>query len=121
MIGQPHTEECQARISTRMENDPAHAKLLEDNLTRRTEFANPELEVASPSEGRTDATKRARQDEAGPPQESANTEGASSSSAGDDRWSQAATTTWCADWTWETISTNIYLRRKRERLLGRLH
>ena len=28
-----------------MENDPAHAKRLEDNLTRRAEFANPELEA----------------------------------------------------------------------------
>ena len=46
-----------------MENDPAHAKRLEDNLTRRTEFANPEPEVAAPSEGRTDGTKRARQED----------------------------------------------------------
>ena len=36
-----------------MENDPARAKLLEDNLTR-TEIANPEPEVAAPSDGRTD-------------------------------------------------------------------
>ena len=34
VIGQPHTEECRARITTRMENDLAHAKRLEDNLTR---------------------------------------------------------------------------------------
>ena len=67
-----------------MENDPAHAKRLEDNLTRRTAFANPKPEVAALSEGRTDATKRARQDEVEPPQESANTGGASSSSAGAD-------------------------------------
>ena len=46
VIGQPHTEECRARITTRTENDPAHAKRLEDNWTRRTEFANPEPEVA---------------------------------------------------------------------------
>ena len=84
VIGQPHTEECRARITACVENDPAQAKRLEDNLTRRTEFANPEPEVLVPSEGRTDATKRARQDEIGPPQESANTRGASSSSAGAD-------------------------------------
>ena len=42
VIGQPHTEECRARITARMENDPAHAKRLEDNLNRRNEFANPE-------------------------------------------------------------------------------
>ena len=84
VIGQPRTEECRARITTRMENDLEHAKRLEDDLTRRTEFANPEPEVAAPSDGRTDATKRARQDEVGPPQESANTGGASSSSAGAD-------------------------------------
>ena len=67
-----------------MENDPAHAKRLEDNLNRRNEFANPETTVAVPSEGRTDATKRARQDELELPPESANTGGASSSSAGVD-------------------------------------
>ena len=43
VVGQPHTEECRARITTCMENDLAHAKRLEDNLTRRMEFANPEL------------------------------------------------------------------------------
>ena len=81
MIGQPHTEECRARIAARMENDPVHAKRLEDDPNRRNEFANPETTVAVPSEGRTDATKRARQDELEMPQESANTGGASSSSA----------------------------------------
>ena len=79
VIGQPHTEECRARITARMENDPVHAKRLEDNLNRRNEFANPETTVAAPSEGRTDATKRARQVET--PQESADTGGASGSSA----------------------------------------
>ena len=83
VIGQPHTE-CRARITTRMENDPAHAKRLKDNLTRRSEFANPEPEDAAPTEGRTDATKRARQVEVGPPRESANTGGAARSSAGAD-------------------------------------
>ena len=34
-------------------------------------FANPEPEVAAPSEDRTEAAKRARQDEVGPPRESA--------------------------------------------------
>ena len=67
-----------------MENDPAHAKRLDDNLLRRAEFANPETTVAVPSDGKTDATKRARQGELDPPQESANTGGASSSSAGAD-------------------------------------
>ena len=64
-----------------MENDPAHAKRLDDNLNRRNEFANPETTVAVPSEGRTDATKRARQAEVGTPQESADSGGASGSSA----------------------------------------
>ena len=73
VIGQPHTEESWARISTGMENDPAHAKRLEDHLIRRNEFANPEPEAAAPNEGRTHATKRARQDQFVPPQESANT------------------------------------------------
>ena len=73
MIGQPHTGECRARITTRVERPPAHAKRLEDNLNRRNEFATPETTVAVPDEGRTDATKRARQDELEMPQESANT------------------------------------------------
>ena len=73
VIGKCHTEECRARITVRMENDLAHAKRLEDKLTRRTEYANLEPEAAAPSEGRTDATKRARRDLIGPPQESANT------------------------------------------------
>ena len=77
MIGQPHTEEeCRARITARMETDLAHAKRLEDNVNWRNEFANPETTVAVPSEGRTDATKRARQDELETPQESATTGGA---------------------------------------------
>ena len=82
VIAQLDTEECRARITARMENDPVHAKRLEDNLNRRNEFANPETTVAAPSEGRTDATKRARQDDLETPQESADTGGASSSSAG---------------------------------------
>ena len=80
VIGQLHTEECRARITARMENDPVHAKRLEDNLNRRNEFATPETTVAVPSEGRTDATKRARQAEVETPQESADTGGASGSS-----------------------------------------
>ena len=35
-----------------MENDRAPAKRLEDNLTRRAEFAKPVPEVAAPSEGK---------------------------------------------------------------------
>ena len=72
VIRQPHTEECRARNTARMENDLAHAKRLEDNLNRRDEFATPEPTVAVPSEGRTDATKCVRQDELNAPQESAN-------------------------------------------------
>ena len=75
MIGEPHTEECRARITARMESDPAHAKRLEDNLAKRVGFDTPKTEVAAPGEGRTDATKRARQDAVGPPQESTNTGG----------------------------------------------
>ena len=82
MIAQLHTEECRARITARIENDVVHAKRLEDNLNRRNEFANPETTVAAPSEGRTDATKRARQDDLETPQESADTGRAASSSAG---------------------------------------
>ena len=112
VIGPLHTEECWTRITTCLENDPAHTKCLEDNLTRRNEFANPEPEAAAPSEGRTDATKRARRDEIGPPQESVNTGGASGSSAVDVRSISAgkrpaATTTRCADWTCATSSMNI--------------
>ena len=61
-----------------------HAKRLEDNLNSRNDFANAEMTVAVPSESRTDATKRAHQDELETPQESANTGGASSSSGGAD-------------------------------------
>ena len=51
------------------------------NLNRRNDFANPETTVAVPIEGRTDATKRARQEELEAPQEYADTGGASGSSA----------------------------------------
>ena len=64
-----------------MENDPVHTKRHEDNLNRRNELANPETTVAVPSDGRTDATKRARQTELETPQESADTGGASCTSA----------------------------------------
>ena len=84
VIGQPHKEECRAKITARMENDPLHAKLLESNLNRRNEFADLETTVAVPSEGRTDGTKRSRQDQLETPQETAETGGASSSSAGAD-------------------------------------
>ena len=83
VIGQPHTE-CRARITACMENDLAHAKRLEDNLIRRNDFANPEPKAVAPNDGRTDAAIRARRDETEPPQESANTRGASSSLAGAD-------------------------------------
>ena len=57
MIGEPHTEECRARITARMESDPAHAKRLEDNLARRVKFDVPETKVAMPGAGSSDATK----------------------------------------------------------------
>ena len=83
-----------------MENDLAHAECLEDNLTRRNEFANPEPDAAAPNEGRIDATKRARRDEIEPLQESANTGGLRAArlelmwiidryTLAKDRWSQA--------------------------------
>ena len=55
------------------------AKLLEDNLNRRNELANPETTTTTSSEGKTDTAKRARQGDAETPQEY--TGGASSSSA----------------------------------------
>ena len=81
MIGQPHTEECRTRITARMEGDPVLAKRLEDSLNRRNERANPETIVTVPNVSKTDATKRARHSELKAPRESANTGGASSSSA----------------------------------------
>ena len=75
--------------------------------------------AAALNEGRTDATIRARRDETEPPQESVNTGGASSSSAGADvhmrltqRWQTTVgasrrTMTWCADWTCVTSSVGI--------------
>ena len=57
---------------------------LEDNLTRRNEFANPDTNTAISSESKTDAAKRARHEELEPPQKSSNNGGAPSSSAGAD-------------------------------------
>ena len=48
----------QARITTCMENDPAHAKRFEDNLIRRNDFANPEPEAAAPNDGKTFTPRR---------------------------------------------------------------
>ena len=52
-----------------MENDPANAKRLEDILIKRMEFTYPKPEAAAPSDGRTDATKRARRDQIWQPQD----------------------------------------------------
>ena len=41
LVGQPHTEECRARITARTESDLALAKRLEDHLTRRVAFSKP--------------------------------------------------------------------------------
>ena len=73
VIGQSHAEDCRARITVRMENDPLHAKRLEDNLNKRNEIRQSGDDRSVPSEGRTDATKRARQGELETPEESANT------------------------------------------------
>ena len=81
MIGQPHTEECRARVTARMECDLVLAKRLEDNLNMRNGLANMETTVVVPSESKTDATKRARQGELETPLESGNSGGALSSSA----------------------------------------
>ena len=75
LIGQPHTEECRARITARMECDPMLAKLLEDNLNRRNELANPETTITTSSESKTDTAKRARQGELETPQASVTTGG----------------------------------------------
>ena len=64
-----------------MKSDPVLAERLEDNLNRRNELANPETIVTVLNVSKTDATKRARHSELEAPQESANTGGASSSSA----------------------------------------
>ena len=81
MIGQPHTGECRARITARMESDPMRAKRLEDNLNSRNELANPETTITTSSESKTDTAKRARQGNVEAPQESVNIGGVSSSSA----------------------------------------
>ena len=102
-----------------MENDPAHAKRLEDNLTRRTEFANPEPEVAAPSEGRTDGTKRARQEDWAATRICKHRRSFESTSAGADVDMQSMNAgsrplepggdddTWCVDWTCVTSSMNL--------------
>ena len=82
LVGQPHTEQCRARITAIMDNDPALAKRLEDNLTQREAFAKPETEVAQSGVG-ANPLKRARRDEIAP-QESEITGGASSSVAASD-------------------------------------
>ena len=84
-IGQPHTEEMPSEDHHPwMENDPAHAKRLEENLARGVEFAKPEPVVAAPSESRTNTPKRARHDVVGPPQKYANTGESWSSASGND-------------------------------------
>ena len=62
VIKQPHTEEGRAKITAQMENDPVHAKRLEDNLNRRNDFANLETTVAVPSraQNRCDETCASR-------------------------------------------------------------
>ena len=47
LVGQPHTEECRARITARMETDPALAKRLQDNLIRRVAFSKTVYTSAS--------------------------------------------------------------------------
>ena len=106
LVGQPHTEECRARITARMESDPAHAKRLEDNLARRVAFAKLEMGLVE-SELTTNPSKRARQDGVAP-QESEINGGTSSSVAVSDVEMQTihagkrplhpgGMTTWCAD------------------------
>ena len=74
VVGQPHHGGMPSQDhAAQMENDPVHAKRLEDNLNKRNEFANLVTTVAVPSEGRSGATERARQDELETPQESGNT------------------------------------------------
>ena len=75
-----------------MENDLAHAKRLEDSLTMRADFANLDPAVAAPSEGRTNAPQRARQDNSA----AGNDVEMRSICAGKRRWSQVETTIWCA-------------------------
>ena len=109
-IGQPHTEECRAKITAKMEQDPAHAKRLEKH--DQEGHAGPDNLLLE--EAATNVHKRAPQDAAEARQESAST-GVSSRSTkttwkwdrqpvASDRWDQAATTTWSADWMCVTSS-----------------
>ena len=50
-IAQPHTEECRARITAMMEQDPANAKRLEENTTKS-------LELVRQNPGRRGAGRR---------------------------------------------------------------
>ena len=100
-------------ITTQMENDPAHAKRLEDNLIRRADFANPETELAAQSEGRTAhvKTRLGRHKNLSSPEELRATRlemtwRCDRLALANDRWSQAATTKWCAHGTCVTRSTN---------------
>ena len=67
-----------------MEQDPAHAKRLEEkNTTKKMKFAKQETKAGAPSESSTNTPKRARYDDVGP-QEPAITRGSSSSAPGND-------------------------------------
>ena len=81
LVGQPHTEECRARITARMESDPAHAKRLEDIWPG--EWHSPNLRLVE-SELTTNPSQRARQDGAAPQESEIN--GGTSSSVAEATW-----------------------------------
>ena len=68
-IGQPHTEERRASFTAKMEQDAAHTKRLEENTTKRMELAGQAQDDVLPEGAATTVPKRARQDDAGTPQE----------------------------------------------------
>ena len=79
-IGQPHTEECRAKITAKMEQDPAHAKRLEQH--DQEGHAGPDNLLLE--EAATNVHKRAPQDAAEARQESASTGVSSRSTKGYD-------------------------------------
>ena len=116
-IRQPHTQECRARITAKMEQYPAHAKRLEQNATKRLEVVRSrstccwkkQQQTCPSAHGKTPLWRHKRQTSlvcCG----AARLEKMSRCNrqpAASERWNHVATTTCSADWKCATGPTTV--------------
>ena len=109
-IGQPHTEECRAKITAKMDQDPAQREATRKNTTKMVMQARTtccwkkQRPTCTGAHRKTPLSRDKSQPALVPLRSTKTTRKWDRQPVASDRWDQAATTTWSADWMCVTSS-----------------